>query len=100
MGMLARYVSWQWKHALNVRIIQSENSRFSLIIKSMPPVSSSKSQPKYTKNAKVGEMVHLKCVHVTVEAQQCKCWYGRLWKEKWVLQNIKKASQQSKPMLL
>jgi hypothetical protein len=62
----------------------------------MPPVSSNKSQPKYAKNAKVGEMVHSKAVHVTVEAQ-CKRWYGRLWKGKWVLgvlQNIEKASQQ------
>jgi hypothetical protein len=63
-----------------------------LTIKSMPPVSSNMSQPKYTKNAKVGEMVHSKCIHVTTEAQY-KCWYGRLWKEKWVsgvLQNIEK----------
>jgi hypothetical protein len=63
-----------------------------LIIESMPPVSSNKSQPKYAKNAKVGETVHSKAVHVTAEAQ-CKHWYGRLWKEKWVLgvlQNIKK----------
>jgi hypothetical protein len=58
----------------------------------MPPVSSNKSQPKYAKNAKVGDMVHSKCVHVTAEAQ-CKHWYGRLWKEKWVsgvLENIEK----------
>jgi hypothetical protein len=62
------------------------------IIKSMPQVSFNKSQPKYTKNVKVGEMVHSKCIHVSVEAQ-CKHWYGRLWKEKYVLgvlQNIKK----------
>jgi hypothetical protein len=54
-----------------------------VIIKSMLPVSSNKPQPKYTKNAKVGEMVHSKCIQVTTEAQY-KCWYGRLGKEKWV----------------
>jgi hypothetical protein len=46
----------------------------------MPSVSSSK--PKYTKNANIGDLVQSNCIHVSVEAQ-CKCWYGRLWKEKW-----------------
>jgi hypothetical protein len=31
-------------------------------------------QPKYAKNAKVGEMIHLRCIHVSTE-DQCKHWY-------------------------
>jgi hypothetical protein len=40
-----------------------------LIIKTMPPDSLKKSQPKYAKNAQVGGMVHLKATHATAEAQ-------------------------------
>jgi hypothetical protein len=48
--------------------------------------------PKYAKFAHIGEVVYSKGMDVHCEAQM-RCWYGNLWKEKWVhetIQNIVK----------
>jgi hypothetical protein len=53
----------------------------------MSTTKNARKGPKYAKFAHIGDVVYSKGTDVHCEAQM-RCWYGNLWKEKWLHRTI------------